>query len=354
LQNITRPAPRPNPNQKVVKSFSFSEAQVKDIANKLANTFLQPGTTPALTSALTRSLPTFEKVLPEKIAVLKQRDAQNRKSQPAASGQNAQGTARFYDQNIPLEDLLAQAAKLPNERDRQNAYQIVAGRIGQVTDDAKAKKLIDQIQDEKIRANALKQFENGLIGRLAAADKLDEARRAVNSLTDKKVKIQRLVGLAGQFKRKGTEVGGETANELMTEAKALTNPFPEDEDEQADLMEVIRGYAAIEPETAFRLIEPIIDQFNEIVQASAVLSKYNKRDRAFKKGEMIMKVNGNPGGLVPFRYVPHIQTLGRTDVERTSTLVNRFQRSDARTLMRLYVLQGYIRNVQLVSPGPGM
>ena len=129
----------------------------------------------------------------------------------------------------------------------------------------------------------------------------------------------------------------------MVEAKAMTDPFPDDEDELADLMEVVRGYSTVEPEVAFRLMEPMIDQFNEMIQATAVLSKYNKRDRSFKKGELVMKVNGNPGGLLAFRYIPQIQMLGSADVERMSTMVDRFQRTDVRTIMKLYVLQGYLR-----------
>jgi len=45
-----------------------------------------------------------------------------------------------------------------------------------------------------------------------------------------------------------------------------------------DLMEVVKGYAIINPNEAFRIFDPIVDQINEIVQATAVLSKYNKRN----------------------------------------------------------------------------
>ena len=232
---------------------------------------------------------------------------------------------------------------MTNEREKTQAYQAVSSRIGQITDDARAKKLIDQIPDEKIRQMPLNQFESNRVMRLTAADKLDEARRAIDGLTERKVKVQRLVALASQFQRKGGELNIENAKGLMVEAKAMTNPFPDDEDELADLMEVVRGYSTVEPEVAFRLIEPMIDQFNEMIQATAVLSKYNKRDRSFRKGELVMKVNGNPGGLLAFRYIPQIQMLGSADVERMSTMVDRFQRTDARTIMKLYVLQGYLR-----------
>ena len=149
MQYFARPVQAPPANSKTKPPFSFSDTQVREVANKLANTFLQPGTTQPLTSALTRSLPYFEKVLPEKVVLLKQRDAQNKKAQPKAGAGNSQGAARFYDPNTTPEDILAQAARLTNEREKTQAYQAVSSRIGQITDDARAKKLIDQIPDER-------------------------------------------------------------------------------------------------------------------------------------------------------------------------------------------------------------
>jgi hypothetical protein len=58
---------------------------------------------------------------------------------------------------------------------------------------------------------------------------------------------------------------------------------------------------------------------------------------------MVMRVNGYSGNLLAFRYINQIQMLGGADVERMSTMVDRFQRSDARTIMKLYTLQGYLR-----------
>jgi hypothetical protein len=55
-------------------------------------------------------------------------------------------------------------------------------------------------------------------------------------------------------------------------------------------------------------------------------------------------MNGNPGGLIIFRYIPQLQLLGKADLERTNLLVDRLQRADAPTFFKLLVLQGYVRN----------
>jgi len=352
------------------KTFAFTDTQAKEMANKMAATFLM-GTPPSfVASGMSRAMTSLEKLVPEKIFQLKQKEAQNKKSVPMvtasvtvpASGMGSgsgigSGTAprppqpqgMGFDPSGTPEEILAAAAKLTDARQKTSAYQIAASRINQITDEARAKKIIDSIPDEKIRANATEQLDNMRVSRLLAAGNLEESRRLIGQLTNKKARVQRLVTLATQFQRKGTEKDREAAASIMTEAKGQINTFPEDEEELGDLMEIIRGYAIIDPDTAFQMVEPIISDFNDSIQASAVLSKYNKRDRSFKKGEMVMKVNGG-GSLLPFRYVSQIQLLGSADLERMNVLVDRFQRSDSRTIMKLYVLQGYLRGTQPPRP----
>jgi hypothetical protein len=109
-------------------------------------------------------------------------------------------------------------------------------------------------------------------------------------------------------------------------------------------MEIVKGYAVVDPDEAFRIFDPIVDQINDFVQATAILSKYNKRNRTFKKGELLMKVNGYSSwdGLLLFRYINQIQMLGKADLNRMSSFSDKFQRSDARTIVKLFVAQGFL------------
>ena len=151
--------------------------------------------------------------------------------------------------------------------------------------------------------------------------------------------------LAIGYFRKGTDKDKETALGLMKDAKGLTSEFPEDEDELNDLMEIVRGYAVVNPDEAFRLFEPVIDQINDFLQASAILSKYNKRNGNFKKGELVMRTNSGWGdSLLLFRYIKQMQMLGKADLNRMALLGDRFQRNDARTIVKLFIAQGFLRD----------
>lgn len=341
LQYAAKPGPTSNPKD---KAFTFSEAQIKDLANKMVNTFLQPSKSMTLAMILTQAMPLLEKLAPDRIALLKQREAESQRSLPPEI-KDMQQRQKLWDPSSTAEDLLAQLPKLTNDVDKTLAYQSLAMKIGQIDDEARAKKLIEQIPDDKARASALEQFESARISRSASSGKLEDARKMIGNLTKKKTQIQKLVALATEFHKKGTEKDIEIAKSLMKEANGIANDSPEDEDELNDLMEVVKGYAVVEPDVAFRMFEPIIDQINDFVHATAILSKYNKRNRSFKKGELVMKVNGNMyDGLLLFKYVTQMQLLGKADLERMSLFSDRFQRSDSRTLVKLFVVQGYMKD----------
>ncbi len=324
------------------KQFKFTDTQLKDLANKLVNTFLQPTNSLEMTIGIGRVLPSLEKIVPEKVSLLKQKQTEAFKNLPPEL-KRFQQREKLWSPNTTPEDILADLPKL-NEYEKASAYQTLTSKIAQIEDEARAKKLIEQIPDEKARERTNEQYESAKISRTAESGKLDEAKKLIGNLSKKKTQINKLVGLAMEFHKKGTEKDRETAAALMKDAKSLANEYPEDEDELNDLMEIVKGYAVVNPNEAFRIFDPIVDQINDFVQASAILSKYNKRNRAFKKGELLMKVNGYSwDGLLLFRYINQIQLLGKADLNRMSLFSDKFTRNDARTIVKLFVAQGFLK-----------
>jgi len=346
------------------KQFAFTDAQIRDLANKIVNTLSSATPSPQLANQINRALPTIQKVAPDRALLLSQKLAESQKTMPNA-GRAAQQQVRQFDRNATPEDILAQVPKMTTENEKRIAYQSIASKAAQIKDDdSRAQKLIDQIGDEGIRATAQQQFDSAKANRAASAGKLDDARKMIASITDRRTRIQRLVQLAQTFQKNGTEKDLDAARSIMKDARGLIKEVPDDEDDIADLMEVVRGYATVDPDIAFRLAEPMFDVFNDTINAAAVLSKYNKRDRTFKKGELIMKLNGGGGGfggfggggnnsVMLFRYVGQIQQLGKADLDRMSAIADRLSRGDARTITRLFVLQGYLaKDRRAAGPAP--
>ena len=340
LQFATNPNASKNTEK---KQFKFSDAQLKNLADKVFDTFMQPNNSLQMAMALSQVMPSLEKFVPEKIAILKQKQTEAMKNLPPEIKQ-IQQRQKLWNPNSTPEEILAEIPKL-NDFEKGLAYRSLGYKIAQVEDEARAKKLIEQIPDEKARADASELVESAKISRTAKDGKLDEAKKMIGNLSKKKTQIQKLVALAMEFYKKATDKDRETAVNLMKDAKALANEYPEDEDELNDLMEIVRGYAVVDPAEGFRIFEPIVDQINDFVQASAILSKYNKHNRIFKKGELVMKVNGYSWeGLLLFRYINQIQLLGKADLNRMNLFSNKFQRSDARTIVKLFVAQGFLKD----------
>lgn len=339
LQYATRP---PTAAATKEKTFQFNETQVKDIANKIATTLMQPSNSMETMMVMTRVMPTLEKIIPEKVPLLKQKQSELMKNMPPELKGLAQ-QEKMWNPNSTPEEIIAELPKL-NEMQKAGAYMSLQNKIAEIDDDARAKKLIEQIPDEKARTQASERYESAKISRAASEGKLDDAKKLIKNLSQKKTQIQKLVALATQFYKKNTEKDVETAASLMKDAKALANEYPEDENELNDLMEIVRGYAVIDPPEAFRLFEPVVDQLNDFVQASAILSKYNKRNQSFKKGELLMRIGSSPwDGLLLFRYVDQIQLLGKADLNKMSSFSDKFQRTDARTMVKLLIAQGFLK-----------
>jgi len=330
------------------KQFTLTESQQKDIANKLAATLLAMPASLQSSAWFSLVIPLVDKFAPDRSAALKQRQADVQKSMPSDVRGMQQSTGLF-NPNMTAEQIVATIPKLP-DNSKPMAYSALMNKMRTITDDAQAKKLIDQIPDQKVRDALQTQMDAGRVDRSIQTGKLDDTRRQIPQITDHRQQMSRYVNLAIVYNKSGKEADIETAKSVMRDAKSTMASFPETGDDLTDLMEIVRGYAVIEPETAFKTAEPAIDMINEYSQAAAIMSKYAK-DRLFRNGEIIFRSNGSSGSIV-FRYLPQLQMLGKADLERTNGLLDRLSRADVRVVLRLYMLQGASQPLQ--QPGQGI
>jgi hypothetical protein len=330
------------------KFIAFSEAELKALAGKLFETLMQLPTSTTLIMLTNQALPSLRRFLPEKIGELEQRTLYNQKtlsSQIPASQQR-----KIWDPAASPEELIREIGRTQDDAEKAAGNRMLLSMLAQITDHSTAKRLVDQIQDGKVRASALQQLERIRTGEIIAAGKLDDARLAVKALTDKKAKIRGLVRLALRYQKAGSEKDLQNAKEAMKEARALTVDLPDSGEEIDELVELVKGYIVVDPNIAFQLLEGLVAPIDEYVQAAAIVSKYEKRKTEFKKGELIMKMSGLQGSTQPlFRYMPQLQALGCLDLARMNLLIDRFSRADERTFIRLFVLQAYTTDLSLAK-----
>ena len=117
---------RPAPANAKEKQFAFTEAQIRELANKVAAALLAPSnnSTQAM-SMMSRAIPILEKIVPDKVQVLKARQAATQRNLPSDIARMQQ-QQRMWDPNSTPEEILAMIPKITNEAERASAYQSVA------------------------------------------------------------------------------------------------------------------------------------------------------------------------------------------------------------------------------------
>jgi hypothetical protein len=116
----------------------------------------------------------------------------------------------------------------------------------------------------------------------------------------------------------------------------------------AQLM-VARVYAQLDPARSLTILEPIVDQLNELLGAATVLGGFFVeelvRDDEIMLGPISQLFSMASNDFLQ-HYVGDINALARADFDRTKALLDKFQRDEIRTLMRLLLAQS------ILSPQP--
>ena len=132
------------------------------------------------------------------------------------------------------------------------------------------------------------------------------------------------------------------AGQLLEEARGLLDRQPDDEKEIEALLEVARGYALVEPAKTFEMVEPLIDQGNDMIAAAALLEKFGQGSGFFRKGEMLMTPGLSMAGGSYARYVKALAELARADFDRTRATADRFNRDETRLMARLLIARSIL------------
>lgn len=314
---------------------------LRDLALKVADTLQKSNNFTSLWEFY-QTVPILEKIAPDRAAALKQKQAALEKNAP-----EGMSGAKFFsmasDPNATPESLITDAGKMPAGMGlRGQMYQRATNKLLEKNEFDRARQLLKDTPPSKERDDALAMVDSRQAENAAKEGKFDEARKLIGGIGKKSTQINQLIKLALAFHAKGGKENQETAAGIMDEAKRMVDTSPQTNEEVTDLMSVIAGYAVVEPNQAFQMLSPLVDQVNDLAQASALLAKYQKRQFMFRDGEMLMTA-----GLSQMRgsigFVKDLGKLAASDFERTRGLTERFQRSDVRLLSQILLAQSILQ-----------
>ncbi|MET0649593.1 MAG: hypothetical protein ABW208_23525 [Pyrinomonadaceae bacterium] len=327
------PAPAPEKPKPLV----MEDSDLRELADLVATVVLKDSSPGAfgMMSMLRPLLPEFEKRVPARAAQLRLKLAEMDKMMDPRAKAWGQ-----YDSIMskPPESILEEAAKAPAEM-RAHLYTAAATKLLRAGEVERARAVVNENLRGQEREQMLFYLDNAEIARAVEKGNTDDARAMVSRIKSKEQRASALAELALVYAAKGDK---KTAGGLLEEARGLIDRQPDNEREVGALLDVARGYALVEPAKTFEMIDPLIDQANDMMSAAALLEKFGAGTGMFRKGEMMLAPGlGEMGGMYE-RYVKALAELSRIDFDRTRATADRFNRDEARLMARLIVARSVL------------
>jgi hypothetical protein len=236
--------------------------------------------------------------------------------------------------------LTAKKTRATNEDERA----MIEAAAGIEISDAKSLKAEKEKNEQEEMMKSLQNLESKKLPKEEREKVIAQARKIIASLPNKQAKILALSGLAGQVAKLGDK---ELAGQIMTDARALTNPQPKNYLDFMELWLLSSGLAATDAEKAFPVLEETIFRVNDTLAAFVKVGEFID-----VSGEMIddgeVQVGGFGGSMV--RELTRglgqadstILNLARADFVRTKNLTDKFDRQEARILAKMLVLRAVL------------
>ena len=243
-----------------------------------------------------------------------------------------------YQQSITtgtLEENLQTIAGAPAEI-RDQLYQQVAQKAVSAGDLARARQIIrDNITNPSQRQQALSQVEQQAIYLDSSKGKIEEALRGVSNLRTSRERAMIIGQLANQI---GPGIKRAVALELLEQARNLmgNSVRVENQEQMNALVELARAFSRYDSKRAFEIIEPLIDQFNEMTAAALVLNNFGQL--YYQNGELTLE-NGNTVASIATQLIQALGTLSRANFDRAKAGADRLQRPELRINAYLAIAQ---------------
>jgi len=331
----------------------LNKQAMQDLANMLATAAL------SLPSGKSYYLNQFESVLPDiekfaparaaevrrKIAVFKKRneDAVTLRATDGVGddGDNDAGVQADYQKALEkgtADDILALTAKASPEMRSQMIQQAASKTLAEGNADRARSIINDKITDPLERKQALAELDRQALASAVEKGKIEDARQTLTRVRSNDARAAALAALAINAKEKGQQ---KLAQQLLDESRGAITPRPRNMMQLAAQFQVARAAALVDPAHSFVVVEPMVDQLNELVNAATVLGGFIAPE-FIRDDEALMSFASKPIATLSTQYNKELSALLSTDFERTKAVADRFQRNELRILARLLIARNLL------------
>lgn len=237
--------------------------------------------------------------------------------------------------NGSITEALEAAAKAPQEISDQT-YQQVAMKAASGGDLALAKQILtEHIPNPIQRQQLMRSIDQQAVYGALNNGKFEQALRNVNTIRPPNDRAMMIIQIVNQF---GGNQKKATLLELLEQARGLTvsSGRAEDQDQMNALFEIAGAYFRLDPKRGFEVLEPLVDQFNEMCAAAVVMNGFGQQ--YFLNGELLLH-NGNSMATFANQLMNTLGISAISDFDRAKAAADKMQRAEARLATYLSIAQ---------------
>jgi hypothetical protein len=204
--------------------------------------------------------------------------------------------------------------------------------------------IAEQKKTQKELFEDVKKLEDKKLPKEERDKIIAKAREIIKKVKDREQKVMALSLLASQVAAFGDK---ELADEIMTEARNLVPFQPKNYKDYLSVWMLSSGYAQVDTEKAFPLLEDTVFRLNETIGAFIKVAEFIDVRGEFIEDEEVQV--GSFGGEITRDLLSELGaanrtllTLAKADFPRTKSLTNKFDRLEVRILAKMLVLRAVL------------
>ena len=334
----------------------LDQPTLRELADMLLTEALRPASTsPELLSSLQEMLPIVEKYASPSRAAQLRRTMEPQKVTPDKVMNEDGGDGDVPDlanvdmskyntmfEKGTIDELLEAATKAP-EGMREMLYQRAVGKMMEEGDTERARQLINErIKDPEQRKQMFAQLDEMAAIKAAEQGKIEQTRKHLATLRTNEERMMVLAQLATGAAAKGDK---KVALQLLDEARGMIGGRAKNFTQLGAQLAIARAYAPLDASRSLAILEPVVDQLNELLAAAVVLGGFITEEFV-RDDEIMMEPLTAISNELLGNVSSDINALARADFDRTRALADRFQRDEIRIAARLLFAQS------ILSPQP--
>lgn len=237
--------------------------------------------------------------------------------------------------NGPQEAAIEAIQKAPEDV-REQLYIQMANMASQNGDTARARQIInDYVKNSYQRRQALANLEQQEMYQAISRGKVEEALRTISAMRTPRERANLLMQITRQI---GPGQKRANAVQFLEQARALLAPGvqAQDQEQMNALLEIARAFSRYDVKRAFEIVDPLVDQLNELCTAARTLDGFGSD--SFQYEEMDLR-NGNTVASVATQVTSTLGALAIVNFERAKLTADRLRLPEVRLRAYLDIAQ---------------